>query len=102
MTLLFPCDVDSLEAGVNAPWKNFDLETMNGNVVNFREMQDTTANWHIHDASDEMFYVTPGTVFMDTEQRTRAIETGQLFVVPAGIKHRARVEGRATLLARAA
>lgn len=98
MTLPFPCEVDSLEAGVNAPWKSFDLATMNGNAVAFRVMQDTTANWHVHDASDEMFYVTSGTVFMDTEHGTREIKTGQLFVVPAGTKHRARVEGRATLL----
>lgn len=98
MTLAFPYDVDSLQAGVTAPWKSFDLATMNGNTVAFRVMQDTTANWHVHDSTDEMFYVTSGTVFMDTEQGTREIKTGQLFVVPAGLKHRARVEGRATLL----
>lgn len=98
MTLPFPCDVDSLENGVTAPWKSFDLARMNGNTVAFRVMQDTTANWHVHDSTDEMFYVTSGTVFMDTEHGTREIRTGQLFVVPAGTRHRARVEGRATLL----
>jgi hypothetical protein len=29
---------------------------------------------------------------------TQKLEAGQLFVVPSGIRHRARVEGRATLL----
>lgn len=98
MTLPFPHDVDGLQAGVTEPWKSFDLATMNGNAVAFRVMQDTAADWHVHESTDELFYVTSGTVFMDTDQGTREIRTGQLFVVPAGTQHRARMEGRATLL----
>lgn len=98
MPLPDPCDVEGLQAGVSAPWTSFDLARMNGNQVAFRVMQDTEAKWHVHDDTDELFYVTSGTVFMDTEHGTREIRTGQLFVVPAHVRHRARVEGRATLL----
>src|SRR6266478_2977546 len=37
-------------------------------------------------------------VRMDTEHGTREIRSGHLFVAPGGTRHRARVEGRATLL----
>ena len=61
-------------------------------------MEDITANWHTHTGSDELFYVMSGTFHMDTEHDTRAIRPGELFVVPAGTRHRGRVEGRATML----
>jgi mannose-6-phosphate isomerase-like protein (cupin superfamily) len=61
-------------------------------------MEDITANWHVHAESDELFYVISGTFHMDTEQGTRDIRSGELFVVPAGTRHRGWVEGRATML----
>jgi mannose-6-phosphate isomerase-like protein (cupin superfamily) len=92
------CDLDRLQRGVVEAWKSFDVATVNGNAVRCRVMQDVTAPWHVHDASDELFFVLTGTVHLDTEQCTRALAPGQLFVVPAGTRHRARVAGRATLL----
>lgn len=91
-------DLKSLRRDVSEAWKSFDLATVNGNAVRLRVMQHTTANWHAHEASDELFYVISGTVYMDTEHGTKVIEAGQLFVVPAGTRHRGRAEGRATLL----
>jgi quercetin dioxygenase-like cupin family protein len=61
-------------------------------------MEDITANWHAHTGSDELFYVMSGTIHMDTEHGTRTIHPGELFVEPAGTRHRGRVEGRATML----
>ncbi|HIK06164.1 MAG TPA: cupin domain-containing protein [Trichormus sp. M33_DOE_039] len=61
-------------------------------------MEDITANWHSHDVSDELFYVISGIVHIDTEYGTETLNSNDLFIVPAKTKHRARVEGRATLL----
>jgi mannose-6-phosphate isomerase-like protein (cupin superfamily) len=91
-------DLQSLQRGMTEAWKSLDLANVNGNAVRLRVMQGTTANWHVHETSDELFYVISGTVYMDTEHGTNLIEAGQLFVVPAGTQHRSRVEGRATLL----
>src|SRR5450631_2061397 len=93
-----PSDLDEMQTGVTDAWKSFDVATVNRNAVRFRVMENKTANWHLHESSDELFYVVSGTVFMDTESGTREIHPGQLFVVPAGTRHRARVKGRATLL----
>src|SRR5205814_7894926 len=98
MTLPLPCDLGRLQSGVTDSWKSFDVATVNANAVRFRVMEDKTTSWHAHEDSDELFYVVSGTVFMDTEHGTHEIQSGQVLVVPAGTQHRARVEGRATLL----
>jgi quercetin dioxygenase-like cupin family protein len=98
MTLPVVFDTDRLQRDVAECWKSLDLGKVNGNAVRLRVMESMTANWHTHASSDELFYVISGTIHMDTEQGTREIRTGELFVVPAGILHRGRVEGRATML----
>jgi quercetin dioxygenase-like cupin family protein len=91
-------DVDSLQRDVTDAWKSIDLTNVNGNAVRFRVMDGVTANWHTHEDSDELFYVISGKVHLDTEQGTREVGAGQIFVVPAGMRHRGRVESRATML----
>jgi mannose-6-phosphate isomerase-like protein (cupin superfamily) len=98
MTLPRPCDIDELQRGVAAAWQSFDVATVNGNAVRLRVMPDTAADWHVHDGSDELFHVLSGTVVMETEHGPHEIRSGQVFVVPAGTRHRACVKGRATLL----
>jgi len=93
-----PCDLLSLHHGVTAAWKTFDVASVNGNAVRCRIMQDMAADWHVHERSDELFYVMSGTVCLDTEHETHELQAGRLFVVPAGTRHRARVTGRAALL----
>ncbi len=93
-----PCDLTSVHDGVTIAWKSLDVASVNGNAVRCRVMQDIAADWHVHEHSDELFYVMSGTVCLDTEHGTHALSAGQLFVVTAGTRHRARVAGRATLL----
>jgi mannose-6-phosphate isomerase-like protein (cupin superfamily) len=91
-------DTARLQRDVTGPWRSFDLGEVNGNAIRLRVMESITANWHTHAESDELFYVMSGTIHMDTEHGTREIRPGELFVVPAGTRHRGRVEGRATML----
>ncbi|MEA5565955.1 cupin domain-containing protein [Anabaena sp. UHCC 0399] len=87
-----------LANGITESWKSFNISQVNGNNVRLRIMEDVTARWHSHDASDELFYVISGTVHIDTEDETHTLNANELFVVRAKTKHRARVEGRATIL----
>jgi mannose-6-phosphate isomerase-like protein (cupin superfamily) len=91
-------DVVTLAEGVTDAWKSFDVTKFNGQNVRMRVMQDSTAPWHVHDDSDEAFFVLSGTFFLDTQDGTLRIDAGQLGVARAGVRHRGRVEGRATLL----
>jgi mannose-6-phosphate isomerase-like protein (cupin superfamily) len=54
------CDLDRLQRGVADAWKSFDVATVNGNAVRCSVMEDVTANWHVHESSDELFYVMSG------------------------------------------
>ncbi|MBH8564494.1 cupin domain-containing protein [Nostoc sp. CENA67] len=91
-------DLQNLPNGITDNWKIFNISQVNGNNVRLRIMENMTARWHSHDNSDELFYVISGTVYIDTEDGTQTLNPHELFVVPAKTKHRARVEGRASLL----
>jgi|GEM_PF-2052648 len=91
-------DVTALAAGAGDAWKSFDLARVNGQNVRLRIMEDRTARWHVHADSDEAFFVLSGTFFLDTDQGTFRIDAGQFGVARAGVRHRGRVEGRATMI----
>lgn len=91
-------DLPSLADGVYERWKSATIGSVNGNGVRFRVMENVTADWHAHDESDELFLVLSGVVNIDTEEDSQALSAGELLIVPARTMHRARVEGRATLI----
>lgn len=91
-------NVAALANNVADHWKSFDVSEFNGNNVRFRVMEDIAAEWHAHEHSDELFLVLSGVVHIDTEQGSQTLHPNELWVVPAGMRHRARVVGRATLL----
>ncbi|MEJ1237422.1 cupin domain-containing protein [Chryseolinea sp. T2] len=55
--------------------------------------------WHYHPNSDETFLVTDGVLCIDLEDHTIELAAGQLFTIPANVKHRTRPkEGRSVNL----
>jgi mannose-6-phosphate isomerase-like protein (cupin superfamily) len=51
--------------------------------------------WHSHPDTDDFFLVLDGRLAIDLRDRTVLLETGELFVVPAGVEHRPRAEEEA-------
>ena len=92
------CNLINLSEGIAENWKSLNISQFNGNNVRLRVMEDVTANWHAHDNSDELFYVISGEVYIDSEAGAQALSANEICIVPAKVRHRARVEGRATLL----
>ncbi|MDJ0705753.1 MAG: cupin domain-containing protein [Leptolyngbyaceae cyanobacterium MO_188.B28] len=88
----------SLAEGIVETCKTHDIGQFNGNSVRLRVMEDVTANWHSHNNSDELFYVISGEVHIDSEIGTQSLNANELYIVPAKMRYRARVEGRAALL----
>jgi hypothetical protein len=78
--------------------ESFDVATVNGNAVRYRVMRDMTANRHVHDKQRRIVLRDLRNRSSDTERATQKLVAGQPLVVPSGIRHRARVEGRVTLL----
>src|SRR5919108_3741078 len=93
-----PTRLSALGEGIVARWHSERIGAFNGNHLRFRVMDAAAADWHVHEASDELFLVLSGVVDLDTGHDTHTLAPGDLFVVPAGVRHRARVAGRATLL----
>jgi len=44
--------------------------------------------WHDHSNTDEFFFVIEGTLFIEFENKTMELNTGELYVVPKGVQHR--------------
>ena len=44
--------------------------------------------WHEHDDTDEVFIVISGVIWIEFEDETIQINTGEMIVVPKGTKHR--------------
>ncbi len=44
--------------------------------------------WHMHDDTDEVFIVIEGEIFIEFEDETINLISGEMIVVPKGIKHR--------------
>ena len=44
--------------------------------------------WHDHSNTDEFFFVIEGTLFIEFENKTMELNTGELYVVPRGVQHR--------------
>lgn len=72
--------------------KNIPLSFFNDHVVRVGVMTEAFY-WHYHPNSDETFLVTEGILLIDLEDRTVELKPGQLFTVPANVKHRTRPRG---------
>jgi len=80
------------------PWVSVTVGSVNQNTIYVRSMIKTEAKWHTHDTGDEFFMVLEGSVFIDTEQGVNELHEKEFFIVPAGIKHRARTDSSCKLL----
>ncbi len=85
-------------ANNNKSWFSETIGEHNGSPVAVRVMNNFSAPFHTHETDDEMFIVLKGSVQIDTPEGTTIISSGQSYTVAAGIKHRARVDGRAELI----
>jgi mannose-6-phosphate isomerase-like protein (cupin superfamily) len=44
--------------------------------------------WHAHDDEDELFLVLKGSLRIELEDGDVTLRRGEIFVVPAGVRHR--------------
>ena len=74
-------------AAITEPWKPQDLVVANDAVVRLARV-DGEFPWHEHD-EDELFLCWSGTFRVElADGSARQLAAGDLFVVPAGARHR--------------
>ncbi|MCL2030027.1 MAG: cupin domain-containing protein [Oscillospiraceae bacterium] len=61
---------------------------LNGHVLSVVKVENRTLDFHIHEQSDELFYVIEGTFHLETDEGLIKIEEGELIIVPKGVRHR--------------
>jgi mannose-6-phosphate isomerase-like protein (cupin superfamily) len=54
--------------------------------------------WHSHAEEDELFLVLKGKLRIEMEDRTVILQTGELFVVPKGVRHNPVAEDECHIL----
>ncbi|MCG2594335.1 cupin domain-containing protein [Ramlibacter sp. XY19] len=98
ITVRPPVDTRELPRTHPEPWFAQTLASHGGANLKFRVMRGTVADFHVHTSGPECFFVLTGTVTIDLDSESVTLNPGQFFEVPAGVRHRSRVEGEATLL----
>jgi len=98
MKPLTPIDIKGQTRDVQEEWRNWILCHTNDHVVRVSVMS-RDFHWHAHADSDETFLAFEGGTYVDLEDRTIALEPGQLLTIPRGVRHRTRpMRGRAVTL----
>ncbi len=61
---------------------------LNGNVLSVVNVENRTLDFHVHENSDELFYVIEGAFSLETEQGLIPVRSGEFVIVPKGTRHR--------------
>ena len=72
----------------NELFQYLNIGNLNDHVLNVLKAENRVLDFHIHDNSDELFYVIEGTFDIELENKTIKMEKGDLIIIPKGIKHR--------------
>lgn len=76
----------------DSSYSNTHVTNVNDHVIRLSVMTEPFY-WHYHPNSDETFLVIEGILCIDLEDRTVILTVGQLFTVPANVKHCTRPQG---------
>lgn len=64
----------------------------NGNVLSVVNVENRTLDFHVHENSDELFYVIEGGFQLETDEGLIPVNEGEFIIVPKGTRHRPVVE----------
>jgi len=78
-------------------WFNQTLTKVNSSCVRIGIVQGEY-HWHKHDNDEEFFFVLDGTLYVDLEERTFQLRSGQGVTIPKGVRHRTRAPERTVML----
>lgn len=71
---------------------------LNRHVLRVVQVRDRTLDFHVHEASDEMFYVIEGSFQLETGEGLLRVDAGEFVIVPKGMRHRPVVTSPAKFL----
>ena len=91
--------VNLLQAVNNAKLLEYiTVGQLNGNTLTVLQVEDRTLDFHVHEHSDELFYVIEGQFVLEHDEGTVTLAAGDLIIVPKGTRHRPVVTTRVKCL----
>ena len=60
----------------------------NGNVISVVQVENRTLDFHVHEQSDELFFVLEGRFTVETDDGQVTLAPGEMVIVPKGMRHR--------------
>jgi Mannose-6-phosphate isomerase len=69
-------------------YEYIEIGRINGQMLNVVQVAHRTLDFHVHEGSDELFYVMEGSFSLELEDGKIKMNPGDLFIVPKGTKHR--------------
>jgi len=61
---------------------------LNGHVLSVVNVENRTLDFHVHEGSDELFYVIEGSFHLETDEGLIEVSEGEFIIVPKGTRHR--------------
>lgn len=61
---------------------------LNGHVLSVVNVENRTLDFHVHEKSDELFYVIEGRFHLEIDEGMIKVDEGELIVVPKGMRYR--------------
>ena len=71
---------------------------LNSHALSVVQVENRTLDFHVHEGSDELFYVIEGTFKLETEDGLLRVNEGEFVIVPKGTPHRPVVGALAKFL----
>lgn len=81
----------NLKTAVDAVDKLYVYEkigALNGHVLSVVNVENRCLDFHVHEYSDELFYVIEGSFELETEEGLTRVDSGEMIIVPKGVMHR--------------
>ena len=79
-------------------YEYIEIGKMNGQMLNVIQVADRTLDFHVHEESDELFFVIEGSFYLESEGSKIEMNAGDLVIVPKGTKHRPICTGLVKIL----
>lgn len=61
---------------------------LNGHVLSAVQVENRTLDFHVHEKSDELFFVVEGSFQLETDEGLIRVDEGEFVIVPKGTRHR--------------
>ncbi|WP_315107949.1 cupin domain-containing protein [Clostridium intestinale] len=91
----------NLKSAVNSVDKLYvydKIGQLNGHVLSVVNVENRTLDFHVHEGSDELFYVIEGSFYLETDEGSIEVNEGEFIIVPKGIRHRPVVKSLSRFL----